>query len=86
MENWGLVTFSENIMKFNNNNDFHQKAFVDKVTQHEAAHMWFGNLVTMKEWNDLWLNEAFATFMPLMACKQLNTDKKFDLYTFWLMT
>ena len=38
---------------------------------HELAHMWFGNLVTMKWWNDLWLNESFATYMSYLAIDEI---------------
>eukprot|EP00341_Mesodinium_pulex_P008491 CAMPEP_0116895678 /NCGR_PEP_ID=MMETSP0467-20121206/5140_1 /TAXON_ID=283647 /ORGANISM="Mesodinium pulex, Strain SPMC105" /LENGTH=61 /DNA_ID=CAMNT_0004566525 /DNA_START=760 /DNA_END=945 /DNA_ORIENTATION=+ len=44
---------------------------VSNVAAHEAAHMWFGNLVTMNSFDDLWLNEAFATFMPLIGFKEM---------------
>jgi tricorn protease interacting factor F2/3 len=68
MENWGAITFRENyLLVFEGITPQTAKERVCEVIAHELVHMWFGNLVTMKWWDDLWLNESFATYLAYKA-------------------
>jgi len=68
MENVGLVLFRQNLLLMDPGSaSWNQEKLIAKVIAHELAHMWFGNLVTMKWWDDLWLNEAFAEWFAHKA-------------------
>ena len=78
MENWGAITYRETALLFDPQNSAAQaRQRILEVVAHEMAHMWFGDLVTMEWWDDLWLNESFASWMG---------DKAVDhLYPEWQM-
>ncbi len=72
MENWGCITFSEMALSVDDKNtSLANKQLVGMVVAHEMAHMWFGNLVTMRWWTDLWLNEGFASWVEHLALANL---------------
>jgi tricorn protease interacting factor F2/3 len=78
MENWGAITFREIALLVDKDSSIRIKKQVAEVIAHEISHQWFGDLVTMKWWDDLWLNESFATFMAYKA-----TDSMFPQWVVW---
>ncbi|KAK5280490.1 hypothetical protein LTR40_006276 [Exophiala xenobiotica] len=75
MENWGLVTYRTTAVLFDEEkSDARFKNRVAYVVAHELAHQWFGNLVTMDWWNELWLNEGFATWVGWLAVDHLHPE------------
>ena len=75
MENWGAITFREAVLLYDpKTSSTRTKQFIAEVVSHEIAHQWFGNLVTMRWWNDLWLNESFATFMATKFVDMLHPE------------
>ncbi|KAL4304418.1 hypothetical protein GQ457_10G001810 [Hibiscus cannabinus] len=79
MENYGLVTYRETLLLFDEQHSAaSNKQGVATVVAHELAHQWFGNLVTMEWWTDLWLNEGFATWVSYLA-----TDSLFPEWKIW---
>ncbi|PWU85270.1 putative aminopeptidase [Trypanosoma cruzi] len=71
MENWGLITFRETALLCDENSAASHRQHVALVVAHELAHQWFGNLVTMQWWKELWLNESFATYMEYWSVNKL---------------
>ncbi|HUA13407.1 MAG TPA: M1 family metallopeptidase [Candidatus Sulfotelmatobacter sp.] len=75
MENWGLITFRESyILTDPANRSVSAEQTISLVIAHELSHQWFGNLVTMKWWDDLWLNESFASLMENIAPDALHPE------------
>jgi puromycin-sensitive aminopeptidase len=75
MENVGCVTYREQVLLVDPARSTQEEQLgVAETVAHELAHMWFGDLVTMRWWNGIWLNEAFATFMSMLAVDDFRPD------------
>ena len=79
MENWGLITYRETALLATDDSSASAKQRVAYVVAHELAHQWFGNLVTMEWWSDLWLNEGFATWAGWLAIDRIFPE--WDVWT-----
>jgi len=75
MENWGGITYFESALLFDpENSSINTRQGIYEVVAHETAHMWFGDLVTMGWWDNLWLNEGFASWMGTKVTSKFNPD------------
>ena len=76
MENWGLVTYRESCLLIDKTATLTDKIQIATVITHELSHQWFGNLVTMAWWDDLWLNESFANMMEYYCLDAIRPEWK----------
>ncbi len=74
MENWGAITFLTTRLLVDESSSSFARRDVFETIAHEVAHQWFGNLVTMRGWTDVWLNESFATFLELKMTERLRPE------------
>ena len=80
MENWGAITYREIALLFDPvNSAANTRQRIAEIVAHEMAHMWFGDLVTMEWWDDLWLNESFASWMGNKAVDHIRPE--WDMWT-----
>lgn len=79
MENWGLITYREICLLADEDTSISLRQQIVEVIAHETSHQWFGNLVTMKWWDDLWLNESFATLMCYVC-----VDSMYPQWNIWM--
>ena len=85
MENWGLVTFRESGLMTDNVENLSSLINSIEVIYHEISHQWFGNLVTLNSWKDIWLNEATATYFSWLGLRD-NYKKFYPSQWYYLTT
>jgi len=83
MENWGLITYRQVALEVSPTSSLDDRRYVSIIVAHELAHQWFGNLVTMTWWNDLWLNEGFASYVEYLGADAAHPEMSFldDFYS-----
>jgi alanyl aminopeptidase len=81
MENAGAITYDEYLLLMDSSAALDQRRSFTSVHGHELGHMWFGDLVTPEWWNDLWLNESFATWISYKAAHEVWPEGQFDRST-----
>ncbi len=81
MENAGLITYREPLVLFGDNPSVNMQRRYAMTHAHELSHQWFGNLVTMPWWDDIWLNEAFASWIQAKAADDWGPQYRFDRNT-----
>jgi len=75
MEDWGLISYAEDVLLYNPaTSEPEAQRYIFSLIAHEIAHQWFGNLVTAASWEEIWLNEAFATWMEIKASERFNPE------------
>ncbi|XP_018367956.1 PREDICTED: thyrotropin-releasing hormone-degrading ectoenzyme-like isoform X1 [Trachymyrmex cornetzi] len=85
MENWGLLTFREDVILIKKDDSIiESKKSIASIAAHEVAHQWFGNLVTPKWWDEVWLKEGFASFFGFLALNAIEPTS-WDLQTYFLI-
>ncbi|XP_061138849.1 alanyl (membrane) aminopeptidase-like b [Syngnathus typhle] len=85
VENWGLITYQEGALLYEEgvSSQLHKEK-ISHLIAHELAHQWFGNLVTMKWWSEVWLKEGFATYMSILALG--NVEPTFQVKEMYIMS
>jgi len=83
MENAGVITYKDSLLLLDPANvSYQQRRTLLEIIAHEMAHMWFGDLVTMQWWDDLWLNESFATWISFKIAGKVHPGLRFDLLSY----
>ena len=79
MENLGCIIFKNEAMLFSHFQHFFEKKFISRTISHEISHMWFGDLVTMEWWDDIWLNEGFARIFEYLCLNDIQSNE----FNYW---